>query len=139
MKNLLSKIRNSWAAYNEMAMAPIAFFVFAIIYCLVAWLWSEIPLPGPSRLLGPMFGAFLVFVGWTAGTFSFYWNCRERFQFLFKSGTQYVYRIDKYGDVITNELTHTQAFLESSNELFRCHVLYLWHCSIFVFGLVLSQ
>jgi hypothetical protein len=136
MKPLLSKLRNSWAAYNELAMAPIAFIVFAIIYYLVAWLWSEIPLPGPSRLLGPMFGAFLVFVGWTAGTLSYYWNSKERFEFLFKTTYDWQFHIGANNRIESKELVQVEKPLD---ELFRCHVLYLWHCSIFVFGLVLSQ
>lgn len=158
MKSILSKINSKWAAYNEMAMAPLAFIVFAVIYALVAWLWQEIPLPGPSRLLGPMFGAFLVFVGWTAGTFSFYWNCRDRFEFLFKSGPenvfqkteqhstqlrnrQYIISYNRNGNKIElwNGPSDYSNFELETQELFRCHVLYLWHCSIFVFGLVLSQ
>jgi hypothetical protein len=158
MKTVFKKAWGLWSAFHELAMAPIAFVVFAFFYALVAWLWQEIPLPGPSRLLGPMFGAFLVFVGWAAGTFSFYWNCKERFFFLFKSGPtnvfqetkkhstqlqnrQYAYHPERSGNLmeIWVKDNNTDGFKIESQELFRCHVLYLWHCSIFVFGLVLSQ
>lgn len=142
MKNWIAKVREFWAAFNEIAMAPIAFVVFAGVYALIAWWLPDVPLPGPSRLVGPMWGAFLVFVGWAAGTFSFYWNCRERFEFLFGSGPEQVFETSR-NKVFRNkrpiEIRMGLLFKESSTELFRCHVLYLWHCSIFVFGLVLSQ
>jgi hypothetical protein len=159
MKTVFKKASGLWSAFHELAMAPIAFVVFALFYALVAWLWQEIPLPGPSRLLGPMFGAFLVFVGWAAGTFSFYWNCKERFFYLFKHGPDNVFQLTEDNEIQLQVRKYTRRWNEiqsrwmsvpdgfnneprieiETNELFRCHVLYLWHCSIFVFGLVLSQ
>lgn len=144
MKNLFKKASASWSAFHELAMAPIAFFVFTVIYTLITMLFPDVPLWGPSRLVGPMFGAFLVFVGWSAGTFSFYWNCKDRFVFLFKSGPSVVfYKIGNDSNLkltLFNEKMPAPKINElHSLELFRCHVLYLWHCSIFVFGLVLSQ
>lgn len=147
LNGLAEKARTHWAQLNEIYMAPIAFFLFYVVFSLIAWIWPMIPLPGPARLVGPMWGACLVFVGWASGTLSFYWNCRDRFYFLFKSDIVFKWPGGKnFHSVTLNLNLHTEEEKEigkiwnfHSQELFRCHVLYLWHCSIFVFGLILSQ
>lgn len=158
LNGLADKARTHWAQLNEIYMAPIAFILFYVVFSLIAWIWPMIPLPGPARLVGPMWGACLVFVGWASGTLSFYWNSKERFYFLFKSGPQNVFEKTKEHSYqlgnrhyitaedgkggeqeLWNGASNYPNFKFETLELFRCHVLYLWHCSIFVFGLILSQ